>query len=325
MVGNLTSALLANSTKTAKETTKSTKGSEAKATTAKDISQNKTESNKSQDTNIDKKLDTLLKSLTSDLVDGKRSPKAVLDLLKNSNLFKDLTKMSKGLDSLIPNLKSNPKLETQAKSLEQFSVQIKDLDGAKLKQQVQNSGIFLESKLKDISSVDIKKDMKAVLLQVQKELSTSANPKDIETLKTTEKLLTQIDLNQLQSLSANSTSLYMPFMWDMCDDAQIEFNKDDDDKFSCDIRLKLKDYGDINLSVILHDKNKIDLSFFTQTQDFKELVKDNVQDLKKKINDIGLTISSTKLLDLKKDEDIPKPNNPYGSNAKLSLDLDIKA
>ena len=306
MLGNITSSLLVNSTEATQKSSQNTTSINAKETiTLK------------QDFNVNKKFNDLLKSLSSDLIDGRKSQELVLDLLKNSNLFKNLTKMSKTLDSLIADLKLNPKLESQAKLLEQFSVQIKDLDGTKLKQQVHNSGIFFESKLKDISQVDIKKDIKYILLQIQKELLSSDTMKDIETLRITKNLLTQIDLNQLQSLTGNNISLYIPFIWDMCDDANIEFNNTDKDIFKCNIRLKLKGYGDMNLSLILHDINKIDLSFYTKTSDFKELIRDNMQDLKKKISEIGLIISSIKLLDLNEEK------NPYLSSKDISLDLDI--
>jgi hypothetical protein len=298
------------------------KNIDTKAIILNSLSQTKENSNINQNQNINKSVNNIVKSLTNDLISGKKSEATILNLLKNSNTFKELTKVSKSLDSLISKLKSNPKLKEQVKVLEKFSINIKDLNGKNLKQQIQNSGIFLESKLQDGFSSNIQKDMKAILLQIQKELSSSITVQDKDSLKTVDKLLTQIDLNQLQSITSNNINLYMPFLWDICEDANIELKKSEDDIFYCDISLKLKDYGDINLSIILHDENKIDLSFYAEKKEFKKIVQDNIQDLKKNINSLNLAISSTKLLDLKKND-----NNPYvcSNSNDISLDFDLKA
>mgnify|MGYP006412734369 FL=1 len=77
MLGNITSSLLVNSTEATQKSSQNTTSINAKETiTLK------------QDFNVNKKFNDLLKSLSSDLIDGRKSQKLVLDLLKNSNLFK---------------------------------------------------------------------------------------------------------------------------------------------------------------------------------------------------------------------------------------------
>ncbi len=149
---------------------------------------------------------------------------------------------------------------------------------------------------------------------IKNKKSLSSTPED----KNIDKLSNQIDIQQLQSSVSSMLNIYLPLIWDQCNGAKVQITDQHDDNFSCDIKLKLKDYGDINLSVILHDKNKVDLTFYTQTHEFKELIQANIQDLKKNINTLGLSISSTKLLDLKQDD------NPYIITEPSNTNLNFK-
>ncbi|MBY0541293.1 MAG: prominin family protein, partial [Campylobacterales bacterium] len=87
----------------------------------------------------------------------------------------------------------------------------------------------------------ITEDVKTVLLKMQEELSSKTDPKSQELAKQVDKLLTQIDYQQLLTLSSNSNSVYLPFLWDMLEDGNISMKKADEDKFYCQINLTLKD------------------------------------------------------------------------------------
>ncbi|MFA6740408.1 MAG: flagellar hook-length control protein FliK [Arcobacteraceae bacterium] len=177
----------------------------------------------------------------------------------------------------------------------------------------------------------ITEDVKTVLLKMQEELSSKTDPKSQELAKQVDKLLTQIDYQQLLTLSSNSNSVYLPFLWDMLEDGNISMKKADEDKFYCQINLTLKDFGKVDLMLALYDKNKLDLTVYAQREHFKTALRDNMQQLKIALNNVNLIPVNIKLLDLKDEkESKDKPvqtyiNNGYNQNSNLSSGIDIRA
>lgn len=193
--------------------------------------------------------------------------------------------------------------------------------------QVQNQNLTNPN----LAKVDINQnssDMKSVLLQMSEELSSKTDVKSQELFKQVEKMLVQIDYHQLLSLSTNSNYVYVPFFWDMLEDGTINMKKVDEDKFYCQINLTLKDFGKVDLMLSLYDKNKLDLNIHAQREHFKTVVKDNLQNLKKSLNNVGLIPMNIKLLDLEEDktEEIKKTEvytNPYNQDLDSGLDIRV--
>lgn len=177
----------------------------------------------------------------------------------------------------------------------------------------------------------ITEDVKTVLLKMQEELSSKTDPKSQELAKQVDKLLTQIDYQQLLSLSSNSNNVYLPFLWDMLEDGNISMKKADEDKFYCQINLTLKDFGKVDLMLALYDKNKLDLTVYAQREHFKTALRDNMQQLKIALNNVHLIPVNIKLLDLKDEKEAKdKPvqtyiNNGYNQNSNLNSGIDIRA
>ncbi len=96
-------------------------------------------------------------------------------------------------------------------------------------------------------------DLKAVLLQAGEDIAKSNNPNKTELLNNIDKLSLQIDNYQLQSHLSNSSSLYLPFSWDGMKEGKIELKKTED-KFYCDIDLKLKEYGELKFKLTMYEK-----------------------------------------------------------------------
>ena len=176
----------------------------------------------------------------------------------------------------------------------------------------------------------ITEDIKTVLLKIQEELASKTDSKSQEIGKQVDKLLTQIDYQQLLTLSSNSNCVYLPFLWDMLEDGNISMKKADEDKFYCQINLTLKDFGKVDLMLALYDKNKLDLTVYAQREHFKTALKDNMQQLKIALNNVHLIPVNIKLLDLKdENESKDKPvqayiNNGYKQNSNLNSGVDIR-
>ena len=176
---------------------------------------------------------------------------------------------------------------------------------------------------------NIKDDMKSVLLKMQEELSSKTDAKSQELAKQVDKLLNQIDYQQLLSITSNSNSVYLPFLWEMLEEGSISMKKIEEDKFYCQINLNLKDFGKVDLMLALYDKNKLDLTVYAQREHFKISIRDNMQQLKIALNNVDLIPVNIKLLDLKEEkESLAEPtqvyiNNSYNQNLNSS-NVDIR-
>lgn len=153
----------------------------------------------------------------------------------------------------------------------------------------------------------ISSDLKAILLQATQEVATSTHPNQSEILKQMDKLSLQIDYYQLVSHLSNGTSMYLPFSWDMMQEGNITMKKDDDEKFYCDIDLKLKEYGDLNLKLTLFDKNQLNLHIYSSSDKFKKLLREHIPKLRSSLIDAQITPREIRIFEPK----VQTPTSPY--------------
>ncbi|MEO1953289.1 MAG: hypothetical protein ABGW74_01135 [Campylobacterales bacterium] len=214
------------------------------------------------------------------------------------------------------------------KTLKNFLLDIKDLKGDELKNKFLNSGVFLESNLKEAKDSPekvkdiVNNDLKAILSKASEEISNSSSPNQQEILKNIDKLLLQIDNYQLLSYLSNGSSLYLPFSWDQLEDGKIELKQVKEDKFFCNIDLKLKDFGDINLKLVLYDENQINLQVYSKSDDFRSLVKDNIAQLRSSLIDINITPREIRVFDFKEDKKVmPSAYSTMDDNLKMGFEI----
>ncbi|AZL54172.1 flagellar hook-length control protein FliK [Aliarcobacter skirrowii] len=305
------------------------------------LSNNQTLLNKILDSSLDSELKSLLtnqnsgadvlkiiKELFLALKDGSKSATNLENLLKNLNFSKELGTLSSNISTLLQNLQSDESLSNLKTPLENFLKNFQNIDDLNLKEQIKNSGVFLENKLLNSSKYNFDDDFKANLLKLQEALTTKSDAKSIENLKIINNLLAQVELNQLGSLASNSNFVFIPFFWDMLEDGFIQMKQKEEEKFFCQINLNLKDFGKVDLMLFLYDKNKLDLTIYAQREHFKVAIKENLQTLKKALNSVELIAVNVKLLDMKDDKKEDnleqKYQNFYEENI-FSNSIDIKA
>ncbi len=263
------------------------------------------------------------------------------NLLKNS--AENLTKTIVVLKEQLENIKSNnideiktdvKKLETQIKlfnneknvnakegTIKEVSKQINQtinkIDTSNIKELLKNN-IGL---MKNISG-----DLKNVMLQVQEaiELQSSTETVSKELKNNIDRVLSQIDYYQLSSYSSNSSHSYISFLQDDIEDIDIKFNNDNDDDFSCLIHLTLKEKGDLKILLQLDKKNGLNINIGVEQEKFKSIIQSKLQDLRLRINSIGLSILSLNIFDLQ--DEMKKSNElkAYGDNQNLDFGVDIK-
>lgn len=305
------------------------------------LSNNQALLNKILDSSLDSELKSILtnqnsgadvlkiiKELFLALKDGSKSATNLENLLKNLNFSKELGTLSSNISTLLQNLQSDESLSNLKTPLENFLKNFQNIDDLNLKEQIKNSGVFLENKLLNSSKYNFDDDFKANLLKFQEALTNKSDAKSIENLKIINNLLAQVELNQLGSLASNSNFVFIPFFWDMLEDGFIQMKQKEEEKFFCQINLNLKDFGKVDLMLFLYDKNKLDLTIYAQREHFKVAIKENLQTLKKALNSVELIAVNIKLLDMKDDKKEDNLEQKYQNFYKESIfsnSIDIKA
>lgn len=263
-----------------------------------------------------KDLKSVLTSLFKQTKENETSNKQLLELVKNNPTLKSLKNLPKTISDIkkfVNTTKTTPIL----KPLENI---LQNIDIKKLEQTFKFSGVFLESNLKqskDKNSVDeiLTKDLKAIVLKTTQDVKNSDIPNKTELLKHLDKLSLQIDNQQLISYLSNSSCLYLPFSWEGLEDGDIELKKLKDEKFYCDINLNLKRFNEVNIKLMLYEKNKLNIHFYSQSDEFKNLVKENLSLLRRALIDINIQPSEIRLFD--------KKTSPYQESSELKMGFEV--
>jgi hypothetical protein len=234
-----------------------------------------------------------------------------------------LTSPSTALNQILGQLNSNT---TPSSALQQLQTLFNNLEPL-VNKNILNNPIFTQPNMAmNILKEDISSDMKALLLQVQNELSTNPSSNTQEILKQVDKLLTQIDFNQLMNVTSHSNFVYLPFLWDLLEDGTIETTKGANEIFYCQINLKLKEYGKLDLLLAIYNKNHIDIIIKAQQNGFKETIQHHLSELTQNLRGVGLIPASIKLLDLKEEDSLeneelqsfhPLPDLNFGINIRV--------
>ncbi|PHQ64801.1 MAG: flagellar hook-length control protein FliK [Sulfurimonas sp.] len=169
-------------------------------------------------------------------------------------------------------------------------------------------------------------DLKSLLLQTSSELAKSSHPNQAEILKNLDKLSLQIDYYQLMSHLSNSSLLYLPFSWNALEQGNINLKKGEEDKFYCDIELKLKEYGELSLRLVLYEENQLNIQIHSDNKEFKNIIKKNIPSLRSALIESHITPREIRLLDATK----KVPTSPYDSPSKeisegINVGFEIKA
>ncbi|HDZ4321381.1 TPA: flagellar hook-length control protein FliK, partial [Campylobacter jejuni] len=154
----------------------------------------------------------------------------VQDLSKNlNNLSRRLNESLKELEPYTQNAKLN---QAELKNLEhKLNLSTKDLAQIKPKTE------------QDIAE-SLHHDVKSTLLQIS---NLAKNEGNEAVYNQANRLLAQIEINQLMSLANDSINTYLPFSWDDLNDSKIMFRRGKKDKFFAQIKLEFAKLGDLEI------------------------------------------------------------------------------
>ncbi|EAK1583234.1 flagellar hook-length control protein FliK [Campylobacter jejuni] len=195
----------------------------------------------------------------------------VQDLSKNlSNLSRRLNESLKELEPYTQNAKLN---QAELKNLEhKLNLSIKDLAQIKPKTE------------QDIAE-SLHHDVKSTLLQIS---NLAKNEGNEAVYNQANRLLAQIEINQLMSLANDSINTYLPFSWEDLDDSKIMFRRGKKDKFFAQIKLEFAKLGDLEILISLNNEKYIDINIMAENIEFRKTIYENAHELKRNINKAGL-------------------------------------
>jgi len=174
-----------------------------------------------------------------------------------------------------------------------------------------------EQNIKEI----LNNDLKAVLHKASEEVVKAQSPAQTEVLKHIDKLALQIDYYQLVSHLSNSSSLYIPFSWDQMQDGEVSIKHSKDDKFYCDIELKLKEYGELNVRLTLYDKNQLNINIHSDNEKFQEIMKEAIPELRAALIDIQITPREIRLHEKRKKQTPTSVYNEIAQDLEMGFEV----
>ncbi|EAK3490617.1 flagellar hook-length control protein FliK [Campylobacter jejuni] len=195
----------------------------------------------------------------------------VQDLSKNlSNLSRRLNESLKELEPYTQNAKLN---QAELKNLEhKLNLSTKDL-------------AQIKPKTKQDIAESLHHDVKSTLLQIS---NLAKNEGNEAIYNQANRLLAQIEINQLMSLANDSINTYLPFSWDDLNDSKIMFRRGKKDKFFAQIKLEFAKLGDLEILISLNNEKYIDINIMAENIEFRKTIYENAHELKRNINKAGL-------------------------------------
>jgi hypothetical protein len=121
-----------------------------------------------------KDLKSVMNALLKQSVGSSKSDQALLELLKNNPTLKSLGNVTQTIKELLNTIKSDKNPLPLEKVLKNFLIDMKQLSEPVLKQQISNSGVFLESKMKHVQNPQV--ELKSTLQNLVKLVESSSIP-----------------------------------------------------------------------------------------------------------------------------------------------------
>ncbi|AJD06100.1 flagellar hook-length control protein FliK [Campylobacter lari] len=206
-----------------------------------------------------------------------------------NNLNKELGLIGRKLNEVLKAL--DPKNYEAKNSLDD----IKNIE-KKLELSIKDLGKITPKDTAEISS-ELQKDIKSTLLQVS---NLAKNLDNENILNQANRLIAQLEFNQLLSLANNSIHTFLPFFWDDLEKSNVVFKRGKKDKFYAQINLEFEKLGKINVFLSLSNDKYIDINMMIENANFRKKLYERAHELKKALVKVGLLSSNFFISDIVK-------------------------
>ncbi|EGK8008517.1 flagellar hook-length control protein FliK [Campylobacter lari] len=204
-----------------------------------------------------------------------------------NNLNKELGLIGRKLNEVLKAL--DPKNYEAKNSLDD----IKNIE-KKLELSIKDLGKITPKDTAEISS-ELQKDIKSTLLQVS---NLAKNLDNESILNQANRLIAQLEFNQLLSLANNSIHTFLPFFWDDLEKSNVVFKRGKKDKFYAQINLEFEKLGKINVFLSLSNDKYIDINMMIENANFRKKLYERAHELKKALVKVGLLSSNFFISDI---------------------------
>ncbi len=263
----------------------------------------------------------MLQSNIKSILAHKELPKDLSLVLKDISTLIDTSKRT---DTVTSDLKSN-----LTKAISELDLVLKRVDDSradKMQHIVKELSRFTNPKnlskellIKDI----IEGDLKATLQKASSEIAKLDIPNREAINSHIDKLLLQIDYNQLVSSLTNSATLFVPFYWDALEEGSIKIAKGDEDISYCDIYLNLKKQGEVRVRLALFDENQLNIYLYSQDDAFRVDLKQNKRELMSALNDLGLNVRDFRVFDFEGDKTALSYGDSVSEEINMGFNIEI--
>ena len=191
-------------------------------------------------------------------------------------------------NSLSPNLDIGDKLKLAINQIK-TSIALLAPRSAKISSSLANA----QSAINSLAKLEVNEpnltDLKQTVMQMR---DTSQNR---ELITTCSKIISQIEMNQLYSLTSNSIYTFSPYMWDGVKKGNIKL-KTENEKSYCQIRLDFERFKRVNVLLGLFEQKYLHVNFSFESKNLENIAVENLSELKKLMVDAGILLSSVSIV-----------------------------
>lgn len=202
--------------------------------------------------------------------------------------MKELENLNQDINKLIKRV--NEGLKQLDSSSFEAKLNINDIKNIehKIKEAVKDLAKITVKNNDDIAN-ELRNDIKSTLLQT----ASLAKANDNEAVANqANRLLAQIEINQLLSLANDSINTHIPFFWEDLNESKVIFKRGKKDKYFAQIKLNFAKLGELDVLISLNNEKYIDINIMAENKEFRKTIYENAHELKRALNKVGLLSSN---------------------------------
>lgn len=166
---------------------------------------------------------------------------------------------------------------------------------------------------------ELKNDIKSTLLQVANAAKDDGNEAVVNQAN---RMLAQIEFNQLMSLANDSINTYLPLFWEDLNESRVIFKRGKKDKYYAQIKLNFAKLGELDIFIALKQDKYLDISIMAQDISFRKRIYEHSHELRRSLSKAGLLSSNLFVGDIIRSKLAPtSPQRDY----EFSLGVDKRA
>ena len=138
-------------------------------------------------------------------------------------------------------------------------------------------------------SNELKNDIKSTLLQVANAAKNDGNE---AVANQANRLLAQIEFNQLMSLANDSINTYLPLFWEDLNESKVIFKRGKKDKYFAQIKLNFAKLGELDILIALKQDKYLDINIMAEHKAFRKTIYEHSHELRRALSKAGLLSSN---------------------------------